>query len=404
MYSRLSLFRRGFTPLALALNNGSASSIRIHKSIIIRPFALSAVMRQIPSMTNSPELNRIQEIKPSFKNEFSAESPGTFCDKFIQALGEAELIVSVNGREILKDLLKDIPLMALTVTAQELLLKRLGKLPQKQRPEGIYYVEHTEWKNNNYITGDLLLPLRETKSFEVSENSEEPEDLDDVEERDLLYEIILTLVEAGLLLNSSVKSYTGNKVIASGTLDRIIYARFGAKGERGRISLDTGIITRIIEDPSEKFCPYLREVLQNNDVATLEGNIYEYVWSRKTTLSGWTPARARAALLERGVTVIPASGMNLQKATNRCQEVLQKMAKRKGLFDLVPGRNIYTVYHHLQKMNLDLLLIIQAHLLGRSLVTYDTKMLEEYESDFHYYGICAYSVEEGREIFPGMKF
>lgn len=370
---------------------------------MIRPFAPSAVMHymtifQIPR----PEFIDPQEIiKPSFKKVFSVISPGTFCDKFIQALEEAELIVSVNGREILKEILKEIPPTPLTLTAQTLVLERLKKLPIKARKE-TYLDEDEEYQKNESIATELCEPLLTYKYGDDVANKQTSKELEDLNkvEVDLLHQIILKLVNAGLLLNGESDT---DRSTCYGDLEKIINCQFGDKRERGWISLDTGIITRIIEHPWEQLSPFLTNLLQNNDVATLEGNIYQYVWSKRTTPSSWSPAQVREILLEKGVAVIPASHMNLQKATNRCQEVLQEMAREKGL-DSVPGRNIYTVYHHLQKMNLDLHLAIQAQLHGRSLVTYNTGFLEEYSEVFHTFGIDAYAVQEGKKPFRGMKF
>jgi len=352
-------FRKGFTPLALAHNKTLAST---HWSIKVRPFAISAIMHQIPSelpMACSPKLGHNQEVnqevKPAFRSMTSVELLGTFPDKFIQMLEEADLILSVNGREILKDILREIPPMPLTLTAQRLVLKRLEELPTNAPNED----EEEQYREIRDTAHDLFLPLMEAKSFEYAVEvaiKQSPK----LRNSDLKH-IIIELVRAGLLLNSSVKSYIEDKpmVTESGPFsfcssEGIESAQFGANGERGQISLNTGIITCIIEHPSEQFSPFLRNLLQHNDVATFEGNIYEYVRSRRTILLGRAPganqttalALARGALLEKGVRVIPASEMIMKEATNQCHKLLKEKAWEVGLFRSgrnVPWKGVYSI-------------------------------------------------------------
>jgi len=141
---------------------------------------------------------------------------------------------------------------------------------------------------------------------------------------------------------------------SSSSWERIESAQSGANGDQGKISLNTGIITRIIQHPSEQFSPVLRNLLQRNDVATLEGNMYQYVRSRGRMLSGralganQTTALAlvHAALLEKGVKVIPASDMIMKEATNQCHILLREKDSEMGLFPCggnVPLKGLYSV-------------------------------------------------------------
>ena len=162
-------FGRGFTPLASALNRTSALSIYTHRSIKIRPFTLSAIMHQAPAelpMVCSPKLNHMQnhmqEIKPASRDMISSELPGTFSDRFIQMLEEADLIVSASGREILKGILREIPLMPLTLTAQELILGRLKELPTNAQ-KGVWQSEEEQHDEIKGTADDLFLSLMEAK-------------------------------------------------------------------------------------------------------------------------------------------------------------------------------------------------------------------------------------------------
>ena len=304
-------------------------------------------------------------------------------------LEEADLIVSVSGREVLKELFRNFPPVALTPTVQELVLERLARLPTNKPNKDAQNEEET-YRDIRYTTDDLFRQLMKAKSFEYAiemATKQSPELLGKSD----LYEIISELVRAGLLLNSPAKERIPGLPIWSGPLypNQIEDAQFGANGERGQVSLDTAIITRIIEYPSEKFSPFLRNLLQHNDVATLEGNIYEYIWSRRTILSGRTPALARAALLEKGVRVLPVSAMNMEEATIRCHELHTAMTRRMG-----PRKDLHNA-------NLDLHLLVQAHLYGRSFVTNNKRFLMEWEDILKDHGIHAYSLNGGT-IFQGM--
>ncbi|RPB21809.1 hypothetical protein L211DRAFT_851261 [Terfezia boudieri ATCC MYA-4762] len=398
MYSRLSSLgkgigsRRGFTPLALALNTTSASSTCAHRNIKVSHFALSAIMHQIPSelpLAYSPKVDHGQEIKPAFRNVTSAELPKTFADKFIKMLKEAAVHVTLPGQKVLKEVLREIPPMALSLTAQGLVLEHLEELPTNM-PKAEGENEEDLYRKIRYIANDNFQKLLEVKSFEHAVGvaiKQSPELLGESD----LYQIIFELVRAGLLwYSTSIKEM--DMSMSSGPLnDREIQsAQFGANGERGQISLSTGIITRIIECPKENFSPFLRNLLKHNDVATLEGNIYEYICSRRTILSGLTPAMARTTLLKKGVYVIPASAMNMEKATNRCHQLHKEMAKIMG-----PRKSLYTT-------NLDLHLTIQAHLQGRSLVTNDQRFLMDWEYIFHEDGIHVHWLK-AMIIFEEMK-
>jgi len=340
----------GFTTLALAHNKTSAFSK-------IRHFALSAVTDETLSempMTCSPKPDHNQEFKPAYSNMTSVELPGTFPDKFIQMLEEADLIVSVSGREILNEILREIPPMPLTLTAQRLVLERLQELPTNAPNED----EDEQYREIRDTAHGLFLPLMEAKPFEyavgvVIKQASKLRDSD-------LKNIIIQLVRAGLLLNSSVKSYMEDKPMVTetgpfsfGPPKGTESAQFGAEGERGQICLNTGIITRIIEHPSEQWSPFLRDLLQHNDVATLEGNIYEYVRSRGTILASRAPganqttvlALAHAALLEKGVRVIPASEIIMKEATNRCHGVVAHKVREVGLFRLKANVQWQGIYY-----------------------------------------------------------
>jgi len=313
----------------------------------VRPFALPAATHQVPSrlsMSYSPKLGYMQEIKPAFKDVASAELPGTFPDKFVKTLEEADLIVSVSGREALREILWGIPPMPLTLTTQGLVLERLRRvnrgLPtnteKKDAQNGEEEIRHTA---NNFF-----LQLLETKSFEYAIGvaiKQSPGLLGG----SYLYQIIIELVRAGLLLNTSTRSHIQHEPVGSGPLSsrEIENAQFGANGERGQVSLNTGIITHIIEHPFGQFSPFLTSLLQHNDAATLEGNIYEYMWSRKTIRSGRTPALARTTLLEKGVEVISASDMNMKGVADKCHELLAKKAGRMKLFSPKGEEGVYSI-------------------------------------------------------------
>ncbi|KAF8444226.1 hypothetical protein BGX38DRAFT_1198732 [Terfezia claveryi] len=398
MYSRLSSlgkgigFRRRFTPLAFALNTTSASSTCAHRNMKVRPFALSAIMHQIPSelpLPYSPKVSHGQEIKPAFGNVTSAEQPETFAGKFLQMLKEANVIVSVRGKEVLKEVLREVPPVALTLTAQGLVLEHLEELPTNM-PNVDGQNEEDRYREIRYIASDLFQKLLEAKSFEHAVGVAMKQSPELLGESDL-YQIIFELVRAHLLVYPTCKEVFLGFPIGSGPINRneIQDAQFGANGKRGRISINTGIIARIIECRKENFSPFLRNLLQHNDVATLEGNLYEYMWSRRTILSGLTPAMARTTLLEKGVDVIRESAVKVEKATNICYELHKEMASimrpRKGLHNT----------------SLDLHLTVQAHLQGRTLVTNDYRFLMEWEYLFYKHGIHAYSLN-GRTIFEGM--
>ncbi|RPB21811.1 hypothetical protein L211DRAFT_851263 [Terfezia boudieri ATCC MYA-4762] len=208
--------------------------------------------------------------------------------------------------------------------AQKLVLEHLRRVNNSINGE--------KQKEKKTITGHYFLRLTKTEPFKYAtwvalKQSPEPPG------ENYLYQIIFELVKAGLLM---VKPHILNEPIGTSplSLKEIENSQFGANGERGKVSLNTGIITKIIERPMEKFSPFLTNLLQHNDVATLEGNIYEYVWSRRTLVSGWTPDLARSTLREKGVCVIPMSEENMKEATDKCHGLLMEKAVYMGCFDL----------------------------------------------------------------------
>lgn len=298
-------------------------------------------------MADSPKLNDIKETSAAFTCVTPPELPGTFAEKFIKMLEDADLIVSASGGEVLQNLLGDMRPMPLTLTVQRLLLERLEKLPSKDEG-GID--EREIWEQDQYdeiaiIANHLFEHLMEAESFGYAVGvaiKQCPE----LSGESHFEKIIVELVRAGLLLNpSDWKKYSEFGIIKSGPIRYadIQKAQFGANGGRGQLCLDTGILTRIIEHPSEKFSPFLRNLLQHNDVATLEENVYKYVWWRGP--SGRTPAQARTALLEKGVSVISVSEMNMQEAANKCHELIRQMDEQLravGLKENWPWKGLYS--------------------------------------------------------------
>ena len=336
-------------------------------------------------MASTRNTDNTQKVKPAHRNVTSTELPTTFPDKFIEMLDEADLIVSVSGRKVLHQILREIPPVPLTLTVQDLVLERLEELPTNAPREDTQN-EEEQYRELRYTADELFQQLAKAQSFKYAAEVAAKQSPQLPGESDL-YEIIFELVRAGLLLNSPAENPISDFPIWSGPLypADIENAHFGVNGQRGKISLDTGIITRIIEHPLEQFSPFLRKLLQHNDATTLEGNIYEYVWSRRTLISDRTPAQARAALLEKGVRVTPTSAMNMEKATTKCHE----LHTAKG-----PCKQLHNT-------DLDLHLTVQAHLLGRGFVTNNKRFLMEWSSTFENHGICAYALD-GATMFEGM--
>ena len=70
--------------------------------------------------------------------------------------------------------------------------------------------------------------------------------------------------------------------------DDVSEAKFGFDSEKGRVLVDAGIATKLIETSPDKFSPWLHNSLAFNDVATTELNIYEHLWSRRTVQASST--------------------------------------------------------------------------------------------------------------------
>ncbi len=115
--------------------------------------------------------------------------------------------------------------------------------------------------------------------------------------------------------------------------DDVSEAKFGFDSEKGRVLVDAGIATKLIETSPDKFSPWLHNSLAFNDVATTELNIYEHLWSRRTVQASSTYDQVQEILGDKKVQVIPVA---INKVNAMCTPLLRTKLRHLGKSSINP--------------------------------------------------------------------